>query len=286
MSKFLGPQLAGVLLLLLLPAASSFADAPAAGNQAAATRNPDTADRHSSPDSAYASEVPKVDMIENKNGTTLATDNEEGTIPVAQELDFVQGNSFRKPYDESLKTVAEVEYYGTRYVDCESYRLEVRTARPDQTRTMIKTENSSKFEISSSSKGVETRGIPQGLAIEQERALVETFNFDTPVNELEKDNQVFKPLGMQKLPGMLTWKLEVDRPGSYHRILYVDSHTGDVVKFTVQNAQGARVLDVVLHDYRSVEGIRVPFAVDYRSSDGTLLANDRFERVEVKRRKS
>jgi hypothetical protein len=43
---------------------------------------------------------------------------------------------------------------------------------------------------------------------------------------------------------------------------------------------------VVLRDYREVEGIRVPFAIDYRGADGTLLASDRLERVAVTRMRS
>src|SRR6266481_7495509 len=267
MSKSSGSPLTGIVLLALMPVTASSADAPSVGG-------------------AYASEVPQHVTIDNKDGAALAADDDEGSIPVAQELDFVLENSFRETYDENLKAVAQVEYYGTRYVDCEQYPLEVRTARPDRITTLINRGASSKFEISKSNKGVKIRGTPQGLGMEEERALLETFAFDTPVIELEKNRQVFKPLGMQKLPGMLTWKLEVDRPGGYHRILYVDSHFGDIVKFTIISAKGARVLDVTPHDYRSVEGIRVPFAIDYRSPDGTLLASDRLERVAVTRARS
>ena len=266
MPKSPGSLLTGIVLLMLMPVTASSADAPSVGG-------------------AYASEVPQHVTIDKKDGAALAADDDAGSIPVAQELEFVLENSFRKTYDENLKAVAQVEYYGTRYVDCEQYPLEVRTARPDRISTLINAV-SSKFEISKSNKGVKIRGTPQGLGIEEERALLETFAFDTPVIELEKNRKVFKPLGMQKLPGMLTWKLEVDRPGGYHRILYVDSHTGDIDKFTIVNAQGAHVLDVVLHDYRVVDGIRVPFAIDYRRPDGALLANDRFESVKVKRTQS
>ena len=66
----------------------------------------------------------------------------------------------------------------------------------------------------------------------------------------------------------------------------MNSHTGDIVKSTIMNAHGERVLDLAEHDYRSIDGIRVPFAVDYRGPDGTLLASDRFDRVEVKRKRS
>jgi len=277
--------LAGIVLLVLVPVASS---SPATGNEAVATRNPDSAGGHPPADGAYASEVPKGDMIENRDEPTLTAEDDEESIPVAQELEFILGNGFRKrgAYDDSLKTVSRVDYYGTRYVGCEQYSLEIRTARPDRIATLVKTGGSSKFESSKSSKGIVIRGKPQGLAIEDERALLETFDFDTLVIELEKRKQVFKPLGMQKLPGTLTWKLGVDRPGRYRQILYVDSHSGDVVKSTIINAQGGPVLDVAPHDYRSIEGIRVPFATDYRSPDGTLLASDRIERVVVKRMRS
>jgi hypothetical protein len=285
MSKSSNPLLAGMSLLILVPVASSCAAAPAAGNQAAAAASPGSVDSHPPVDGAYASEVPDRDIVEHKDGT-LAADNEAGTIPVAQELDFVRGNSFRKPYDESLKSVVKVEYYGTRYVGCEQYSLEIHAARPNQISTLIKTGGSSKFESRRSNKGVKIHGDPQGLGVEEERALLETFDFDTPVIELEKNPHAFKPLGMQKLPGMLTWKLEVARNDGYRQILNVDSHYGDIVKFTILNAQGARVLDVALHDYRAIEGIRVPFAIDYRSPDGTLLASDRLERVEVMRTRS
>src|ERR1700730_18970062 len=99
MSKSLQPPLAGMLLLILVPVASSFAAAPAAGNEAAAAANPGSVDSHSAADGAYASEVPDRDIVEHKDGT-LAADNEAGTIPVAQELDFVRDNSFRTAYDE------------------------------------------------------------------------------------------------------------------------------------------------------------------------------------------
>jgi len=137
MSKSSNPLLAGMLLLILVPVASSFAAAPAAGNEAAAVATPGSLDSHPAADGAYASEVPDRDIVEHKDGT-LAADNEAGTIPVAQELDFVRDNSFRKPYDESLKSVAKVEYYGTRYVGCEQYSLEIHAARPNQVSTLIK----------------------------------------------------------------------------------------------------------------------------------------------------
>lgn len=262
-------RLAGVALLALVSLASS--------QDALAVENP------AETSGAYASEVPAEDFAESA-AVTLARDNDADTIPVAHELDFVRSNAFHRPYDEALKSVAAVDYYGARYVECEQYTLEIRTARPEQIATRVASAGSSRseiFEIRKSRRGVVTRGEPKGLSVEDERALLETFEFDTPVLNLEKEHPTLEPLGMQKLPGMLTWKLKAQRTAGPYRLLNVDSHKGDVVRVTVVSAAGAPIIEVKQHDYRDVEGIRVAFAIDYYSPGGTLLASDRFERVTV-----
>jgi hypothetical protein len=282
-SKSLSSELAALVLLSLMQVGLSSADTPGAPS-AAGAGGYDPAGGRAPVQGAYASEVPR-EAIDSQDQTTLASDEDEQSIPVAEEIDFVKDNSFRKPFEERLKAVAKVDYYGTRYVDCEQYPLEVHTARPNQVIVLMQTGDSSKFEGSKSNQGIKVHGTPQGLGVAEQRALLATFDFDTPIIELERNSHAFKPLGMEKLPGMLTWKLESTRSG-YRQVLYVDSHQGDIVKLSILNAQGAHILEVVPHDYRLVDGIRVPFAIDYRSPAGTLLANDRFERVEVKRTRS
>src|SRR6266436_357870 len=283
MSKSLSSVATG-LVLLLMQVGSSSADTPPT-HQGPGAMNHDPAGGRAPVADSYASEVPR-DEIRDQNQATLAADKGEQSIPVAEEIDFVTDNSFRKPFEESLKTVAKVDYYGTRYVDCEQYPLEVHTARPNQVRLLMKTGKSFTFEGSKSNQDIEVRGTPQGLAIEQQRALFATFDFDTPILELEKNPHAFEPLGMEKLPGMLTWKLQADSSSGYRQVVYVDSHYGDIVKLSIMNAHGAHVLYLAQHDHRAVDGIRVPFAIDYRSPDGTVLANDRFDRIEVKRTRS
>lgn len=230
---------------------------------------------------SYASEVPPG---ENAIGTGLSgNDSGDSTIPVAAETAFVLRNKFRKAggYDENLKRVARIEYYGTRYVDCDQYPVEIRITRPDAVGVLVKAGGSSDFEGRKSGQNIRIRGTPPGVPSEDERALLQTFDFDTPIVDLQKRQPTLKPVGMQKIPHVLTWKFEGDRVGEYYRVLYVDAHWGDVVRYTVMKSGGAPLLDVALHDYRVVKGIRVPFAIDYRKPDGTLLASDRFKRVEV-----
>jgi hypothetical protein len=248
MSKSWIAPLSGAGLLVLASMALSPVNAAVAGDEATATGSASPGRGPAPANAAYASEVPERDVIDNKDGTALAADQDDGSIPVAEELDFVRDNSFRKTFEQSLKTVADVTYHGTRYVGCEQYPLEIHTARPDQLATLVKTAGSSTFEASKSSKGIVLRGEPQGLTTDDERALLETFNFNTPIADLEKGHPLVRPLGMQKLPGTLTWKLQEERTSGHYRIPYVDSHTGDVVKFSIMNAGGARILDVKQHD--------------------------------------
>src|SRR5258708_28863513 len=160
MSKFLSSALAG-MVLLLMQIGSSPADTPLAGKGPGAGNYDPVGDR-APVDGAYASEVPR-EAIDDQNQTTLAADKGQQSIPVAEEIDFVTDNSFRKTFEESLKTVAKVDYYGTRYVDCEQYPLAVHTARPNQVSVLMNTRGSSKFDVSKSNQSIEVRGTPQGL---------------------------------------------------------------------------------------------------------------------------
>lgn len=265
MSRTVSFPLAALILLIGGPDAAASSGAPA-------------------PSGGYASEVPEHQRFDNSDGSALAGDGSEGSIPVAEELDYVGDNDFRDRagYDEALKHVAAINYYGTRYIGCEQYRLEVDNARPSLSHILLRTDAAADtFEIGRPGEGVVIHGEPQGLSADDERALLETFDFDTPVLQLKANPEALQPLGMQKLAGVLTWKLRVNRPGNYRRIIYVDSHTGDLVQASIVDAKGKFLLDIVQHDFRVVQGIRIPFAIDYKDPAGNLLASDRIERAEI-----
>ena len=251
----------------------------------AAFGSPDQGDGQAKTSPGYASEVPPGEGCDDANGLNLTTD--KTAIPVAQEIGFILSSEYRRDggYDRVLKTIAKIDYYGTRYVDCEHYPLEVHAAA-GRISVLVNTGDASKLKYAKSGEDVATQGTPQGLNDAQEKALMQTFDFNTPIADLEKDKNAFKPLGVQKLPGVLAWKLETNRTGDYRKIVYLDTHYGDVVRETIVDAQGTPVLDILKHDYRLVDGIRVPYAIDYKAPDGTVLANDRILRVDVTRTKS
>lgn len=283
MNKFRNTGLASVAWLCVAAFAAGTVDGRTVQGAGAARVTASPAGTRASAGGSYASEVPPS---ENSIGTDLSGNSSDDSIPVAAETAFVLRNKYRKEggYDENLKRVARISYYGTRYVDCEHYAVEIRATRPDEVGIQVKAGGSSGFEVRKSGKDIVLRGMPQGIPREDERALLETFDFDTPIVDLQKKHPTLRPVGMQKIPYILAWRFEGDPVGEYYRVLYVDAHSGDVVRYTVMKVGGVPLLDVALHDYRIVKGIRVPFAIDYRKPNGTLLASDRFERVEVRER--
>ncbi|MGH8201809.1 MAG: hypothetical protein ACREVO_15845 [Steroidobacteraceae bacterium] len=190
------------VLLTVMPVAASSADARVGATAAVSTARSDPDGDHAASTGQYASEVPLEEQRNRRPGNatllTIAGGGKDGSIAVADEADFVVGNRFRTDggYDATLKSVARVDYYGTRYVDCEHYRLEIHTARPDQVATLLKEEGASVFESHREGKRIAMRGQPQGLPDEVERALLETFDFDTPVIDLESKHPTIQPIGM------------------------------------------------------------------------------------------
>jgi hypothetical protein len=193
-------------------------------------------------DGKYASEVPPEEV--NSIEEPVTGGEGEDSIPVANEVSFVVGNDFRSRggYDETLKRIAEVNYYGTRYLDCEHYPLEIHAARPDRITTIVSGGRTARYVARKSGKAIVIRGHAQGIPSEVERALLETFDFDTPVVALKNKDPAVTPAGMQKLPGTLTWMFKVKRAGPHYRILYVDSHFGDVVRFIIRDAAALSLL--------------------------------------------
>jgi hypothetical protein len=228
----------------------------------------------------YASEVPRDALLENPGKLF----GDQQSLPIAQDVEEIvnQHVEGRGGYD-ILRRIASVDYYGTRFVHCEHYPLERHTARPSKSSTKVKIGDAAEFQSMRSSGGIAVQGVPRGLRIEQERALLQIFDFDGSLINWTSKNYDVRDLGMEKLPGILAWKLEVRHPDGYREVLYLNSHHGDIVKEILVDPSGAEMLQVSRHDFRSVDGSRFPFAIDYKEADGTLLASDRLQRVEVKR---
>jgi hypothetical protein len=266
MSDILNRLLVGIALVTLPTALS-----PASGEPGPAAAQ------------GYASEVPSYVVRDDQSGTFSGED--QATLPIAQTVDFIvnQHVQQRGGYD-SLKRIVSLDYYGARFVRSVHYPLHVHAARPDISDTLVDINEASKFESSRSGGTIRIEGGPLGFAIEGERELLETFDFDGAIVDWKEKHYAIKRLGMEKLPGVLAWKLQVDRPDGYRQILYLDSRYGDVVKELLLNAAGTPIVEIARSDFRTVEGSRFSFAIDYKSPGGDTLVSDRIERIEVVRK--
>jgi hypothetical protein len=103
MSKSWIAPLSGAGLLVLASMALSPVNAAVAGDEATATGSASPGRGPAPANAAYASEVPERDLIDNKDGTALAADQDDGSIPLRLcachlllELELAQ------PFDKAL----------------------------------------------------------------------------------------------------------------------------------------------------------------------------------------
>jgi len=180
----------------------------------------------------------------------------------------------RGGYD-AVKAVSAVDYEGTRYVGCEHFSLKVHQSRSAE--AALRSKDMSKEELLQAGVFVPD---DSGLDARQAQAIHQTFDFYGPLVDWQKKKYVIDRRGMEKLPRILAYKLEVKRPDGYREMLYVDSHTGDIVREMIVDAKGSTVLQIWRHDFRDVGGSRYAFAVDYMDASGALLTSDRLQRID------
>src|SRR5215472_11460914 len=132
----------------------------------------------------YASAVP-ADQL-----TADSVDASQGFLPIAQPVDEIvdQHMAGRGGYAK-LKNIGAVTFVGTHFVGCEQSKLNTNLTR----------------------KGAASSETTDGLRSEEAQAIRATFDFDGPLIDWHKKRYTIQRLGMEKLSGILAWKLEVSR---------------------------------------------------------------------------
>ena len=63
--------------------------------------------------------------------------------------------------------------------------------------------------------------------------------------------------------------------------LYVDSHSGDIVLANHFNDSGTVLFSVRASEFQEIDGIRLPFKVEYPGAQGDLIATENFQAAEI-----
>ncbi len=123
----------------------------------------------------------------------------------------------------------------------------------------------------------ETRGLPDQF----ERILLESFEFDGLFVEWPDKGHEVDMLGMRKFGDVLAWQLDLVQNGGRHWQLYIDSHSGNLVRSERLDADGEPIFTIDQSDFKETSGFRFPHRITYTTENEGLLATEVFDRIVV-----
>jgi len=183
---------------------------------------------------------------------------------------------------KNLKRIQSVKAHGLIEANGTSMPIVVRSDRPNILRRVTGAED----DMSTATLDVdgsvqvplgETRGLPGDF----ETILLESFEFDGLFVEWPDKGHEVDMLGMQKFGDVLAWQLDLIQNGGRHWHLYLDSHSGDLVRASLLDADGEPMFIIDKSDFREVSGFRRPHRLVYMNGSGDALATETFDRFIV-----
>ncbi len=120
------------------------------------------------------------------------------------------------------------------------------------------------------------RGLPDVI----EAMLLDTFEFDGLFVEWGDKGHKVAMVGMLKIGDVLAWKLELKQKNGPEWNMFVDSHSGDLVKMEMLS-KGHVQLAIRQSDFRDVSGVRFPHQIEYLGGDGIVIAREVFDSIAI-----
>lgn len=214
------------------------------------------------------------------SSSAAASKSEPGLLKVAQPTSFIlrQHHRSRGGY-RKLKTIVSIRYQGETQVGDQTYALTIDTLRPHHYRRTI-ADGRSSGTVSREGEKIQADGSLMSLPSEFMDEFLASYDFDGWMTEWKDKGNKLRRLGMQKLGDRLPWIVEAELANGRTWHIYVDSHTGDVFRQALIDADGQESLVVEFDAFDDVQGYRLPAEVRYYSGE-TLLATDRFDSITV-----
>lgn len=222
-------------------------------------------------------DVEKSDPERLADGTVIPHVGQPRNVAVRQHIIGRGGYS-------NLKRIQSIEARGRIEAHGESLALMVTTMRPNALRRVVG--DGSGASVAERNADGSARIPAQHARIlpgEFEALVLESFEFDGLFVEWPDKGHEVDMLGMQKFGPVLAWQLDLLQNGGRHWHLFVDSHTGDLVRKTLLNPDGTPAYIIDQRDFRETSGFRFPHRIAYKSGDGRELAVEIIDeyRIEV-----
>jgi hypothetical protein len=167
---------------------------------------------------------------------------------------------------ENLKHIQRIEQRGHIDVDGVSYELTTSASRPNKLQRIV-------------------TGGGQALPTELEEKLLATFEFDGLFVEWPQKEHSVSMSGMLKIGDILAWRLYmVQHNGSDWR-LFVDSHSGALVRKDMLDGDRNVEYSIRQSDFRETSGFMFPHQIEYLDRDGRSLGVEIIDEVDVETEK-
>ena len=183
---------------------------------------------------------------------------------------------------QNLKRIQSIEARGRIEAEGVSRPLTVRSERPNVIRRLVGSgDEVSIGESDAAGSSTIPANADRGLPAEFERLLLETFEFDGLFVEWPEKGHKVSMIGMQKFGDVLAWQLDLRQANGSHWNLFVDSHTGALVRANLLGVDGEPAYIIGRSDFRETSGFEFPHRIQYMDGAGRMLAVETIDEVEV-----
>lgn len=114
-----------------------------------------------------------------------------------------------------------------------------------------------------------------------EKALADSWEINGLLVDWKGKGHQVRLNGMLKVGTSLAWKLYLRQNNDMRWILYVDSHSGDIVLTHHLDESGNVLFSIKAGSFRVVDGFSMPFSREYLDADGGLIATEVFEDIVI-----
>lgn len=183
---------------------------------------------------------------------------------------------------QNLKRIQSIEARGRIEADGMSHVLTIQAQRPNVVRRLVgSVDDVSTGELTADGIVTIQSGVDRGLPADIEQKLLGTFEFDGLFVEWPNKGHKVSMLGMQKFGNVLAWQLELLQAGGEHWNLFVDSHTGDIVRANLLDPNGDSIMIIGQSDFRETSGFTFPRRIEYFDGAGRSLAVESIDEIEL-----
>lgn len=166
---------------------------------------------------------------------------------------------------KNLKRIHTISKRGRIEASGKSYELTIDASRP----------NSLTREVDGVVDG------DRGMPVELENKLLSTFEFDGLFVEWPDKGHEVSMSGMLKIGGVLAWRLHLAQNNGPEWYLFLDSHSGALVRADMLGDDGDVEYSIRRSDFRETSGFMFAHRIEYLDRAGRTLAVEVIDKIEI-----